>query len=128
MKQVTFYNIETGDITRIATLADDMIDVNTQEGENWVEGIYNKETQKVENGSVVSIADEILDQRKIDNAWLDLRQYRNISLLESDWTQTLDAPLTDSKKAEWSTYRQQLRDLPSNTTDPLNPNLPVKPS
>lgn len=128
MKHVTFYNIETGDFTRIATLADDMIDANTQEGENWIEGIYNKETQKVENGLVVSIADEILDQRKIDNAWIELRQYRNISLVDSDWTQTLDAPLTDSKKAEWATYRQQLRDLPSNTSDPANPSWPEKPS
>ena len=128
MKHVTFYNIETGDITRIATLADDMIDANTQEGENWVEGIYNRETQKVENGLVVSIADEILNQRKIDNAWIDLRQYRDISLVESDWTQTLDAPLSDSKKAEWAAYRQILRDLPSNTTNPLKPNFPDKPS
>jgi len=30
----------------------------------------------------------------------------------SDWTQLPDAPLSDAEKAEWATYRQQLRDLP----------------
>ena len=29
-----------------------------------------------------------------------------------------DSPLTDAKKAEWSTYRQALRDLPANNPDP----------
>ena len=28
-----------------------------------------------------------------------------------------DSPLSDSKKAEWATYRQQLRDLPDSYTD-----------
>ena len=48
-----------------------------------------------------------------------LRQHRNNLLLESDWTQANDSPLTDSKKTEWKTYRQALRDLPSKAT----PNL-----
>ena len=28
----------------------------------------------------------------------------------------------------WKTYRQQLRDLPANTSDPTNPTWPTKPS
>ena len=35
----------------------------------------------------------------------------------SDWTQAADSPLTNSKKAEWATYRQALRDLPTSYTD-----------
>ena len=35
----------------------------------------------------------------------------------SDWTQAVDAPISDAKKAEWATYRQQLRDLLSNIDD-----------
>jgi hypothetical protein len=46
-----------------------------------------------------------------------LRDKRNQKLLISDWTQMPDSPLTDSKKQEWATYRQQLRDLPSSYTD-----------
>ena len=58
----------------------------------------------------------------------DVRSERNNLLSQSDWTQALDSPLTDSQKAEWATYRQTLRDLPSNTTDPASPNFPDKPS
>jgi hypothetical protein len=47
---------------------------------------------------------------------------------ESDWTQTEDSPLTDAKKAEWATYRQALRDLPSQYTDSDNINDVVFPT
>lgn len=46
-----------------------------------------------------------------------LRDKRNQKLLISDWTQMPDSPLTESKKQEWATYRQQLRDLPESYTD-----------
>ena len=39
----------------------------------------------------------------------DLRNTRDAFLRESDWTQVPDSPLSDSKKAEWATYRQTLR-------------------
>ncbi len=42
-----------------------------------------------------------------------LRESRADLLKQSDWTQSADSPLSDSKKAEWATYRQELRDLPS---------------
>ena len=45
-----------------------------------------------------------------------LRQKRDNVLALCDWTQIPDAPLTDSKKAEWATYRQALRDLPANNS------------
>lgn len=44
--------------------------------------------------------------------YASLRSERNSLLLQSDWTQLLDAPLSDSKRKEWADYRQQLRDLP----------------
>jgi hypothetical protein len=42
-----------------------------------------------------------------------IRELRSRYLTLSDWTQAADSPLTDTKKAEWATYRQQLRDLPA---------------
>ena len=45
------------------------------------------------------------------NLNIGLRAKRNKLLQESDWTQTVDSPLTDAKRAEWATYRQALRDL-----------------
>ncbi len=44
------------------------------------------------------------------------RQVRNNKLFKSDWTQTIDSPLTESKKTEWATYRQQLRDITNGLT------------
>jgi len=58
----------------------------------------------------------------------DFIEKRDLLLLGSDWTQLADAPLSSSKKTEWATYRQALRDLPANTTDIQNPLWPTKPS
>jgi hypothetical protein len=46
-----------------------------------------------------------------------LRFVRNSALQKTDWTQAADSPLSDSKKAEWVTYRQALRDLLTSYTD-----------
>lgn len=40
-----------------------------------------------------------------------IREPREILLLRSDWTQMPDAPLPAAKKAEWTAYRQALRDM-----------------
>ena len=40
-----------------------------------------------------------------------LRAQRKDLLNNSDWTVMSDSPLSDSKKAEWVTYRQALRDI-----------------
>ena len=40
-----------------------------------------------------------------------LRGQRASLLNDSDWTVMPDSPLSDSKKTEWTTYRQQLRDI-----------------
>ena len=57
-----------------------------------------------------------------------LRHLRDILLRQSDWTQFTDSALTDSKKTEWKTYRQNLRDLPATESDPENATFPTKPS
>jgi len=46
-----------------------------------------------------------------------IRNKRFYMLAASDWTQVPDSPISTEKKAEWATYRQQLRDLPANYTD-----------
>jgi hypothetical protein len=57
-----------------------------------------------------------------------LRFARNSALQKTDWTQAVDSPLSDSKKAEWVTYRQELRDLPSQYSDNDNFNDVVFPT
>jgi|TARA_R110000782_G_scaffold121865_1_gene213029 hypothetical protein len=49
-----------------------------------------------------------------------IRQYRDYYIAQSDWTQTIDSPLSDSKKAEWQSYRQALRDIPANFPDAVS--------
>ncbi|MEK9986124.1 MAG: phage tail assembly chaperone [Opitutae bacterium] len=53
-----------------------------------------------------------------------LRADRNQLLAETDYLALSDSTLTD----EMRTYRQALRDLPANTTDPSNPVWPIKPT
>ena len=45
-----------------------------------------------------------------------IRSQRDYHLQVCDWTQGSDSPLTDEKKAEWATYRQELRDFPAGKT------------
>jgi len=46
-----------------------------------------------------------------------VRNQRGIYLINSDWTQSADSPLTTEKKAEWAAYRQALRDVPANNSE-----------
>jgi|TARA_R100001460_G_scaffold84318_1_gene125571 hypothetical protein len=52
------------------------------------------------------------------------RARRNRKLADSDWTQAPDSPLSETKKAEWATYRQALRDLTKTATPKFLPNSP----
>jgi hypothetical protein len=57
------------------------------------------------------------------------RSKRNTLLMESDWTQAADTPLTDDVKALWATYRTNLRDLSGNNNWPFleDADWPTKP-
>jgi len=49
----------------------------------------------------------------------DLRSYRNQELTATDWTQGVDSPFDSSKKTEWQTYRNNLRNLPESAKAPI---------
>jgi hypothetical protein len=70
------------------------------------------------------INEEINDATRIS----DMRDERNSLLAQSDWTQSADSPLSDSKKQEWANYRQALRDFPASWTPADTANLPDQPS
>lgn len=55
--------------------------------------------------------------------WENIRRKRRELLAETDWMANSDVTMSD----EWRAYRQALRDLPANTTDPANPVWPTKP-
>jgi hypothetical protein len=54
-----------------------------------------------------------------------LRTIRNLRLIESDWTQLPDVPLSEEKRKEWREYRQKLRDItkPEN----ISSEFPIEP-
>lgn len=88
---------------------------------------HDRLTQKLvsceayDDGEFVSLA-QVVDltaeeiQSAKDSAMAQIRSQRNQLLKECDWTQIADC--TIPKKAEWTTYRQTLRDLPSTITEP----------
>lgn len=93
--------------------------------------------QAIQNHSseIQRIKDEADAAEAARDYWSELRNLRDQRLTTSDWTQVADVQLTDAQKLSWQVYRQALRDLPENITDPkplvLDPNhsdWPVKPS
>mgnify|MGYP003640315533 CR=1 FL=1 len=73
-------------------------------------------------------------KRYVDSAWvnlvvtvIELRTERDKLIASCDHTQLADSQLTDAKKAEWATYRQALRDLPSGYTPVASPTYPTAP-
>lgn len=65
-----------------------------------------------------------LDAELLASAWAGLRAERDNRLLACDWTQLPDAPVDHTA---WAAYRQALRDLPGNVTDPYSPTWPAPP-
>jgi len=76
------------------------------------------------NGNFISPYTQI----SADQKWEKIRVGRNKDLLSSDWTILPDSPFNDAKIAEWKTYRQALRDLPTSVGNPDDITWPTKPS
>lgn len=125
MKRITFYNLQTGAITRRAMLDESIIEANLYAGEGYVDGWHDRETHMVVAGEVAHRPADDIEAEVLAQAWSNLRMDRNAKLTSSDWTQVPDAPVDH---AAWASYRQALRDLPANTTDPRNPAWPIPPA
>ena len=57
--------------------------------------------------------------------WQGLRNMRNALLAQTDWTQLEDIPV--GIKSSYQKYRQELRDLPANISEPRNVIWPEQP-
>ena len=89
-------------------------------------GIYSQAETTLNNE--IKRLDDLSPVHTTSYQWEVLRNQRTDKLLFCDWTQGNDSPLSNSKKTEWATYRQALRDFPANTSDPKNPTWPSEPS
>ena len=73
------------------------------------------------NGTWIRPEDPTVDH------WAILRYNRDKRLIQSDW-KVLPGSIYESKLEEWKVYRQQLRDLPANTSDPQKVVYPTRPA
>lgn len=138
MQSITYYNASNGQI--ITSVSGDLsiLDLSQYESYAQIEGFGNSQTQYVENGCLVDMPakpflDSIFDfgskswvNPDSNVRWQSVRSQRDILLSLSDWTQSVDSPLSDQKKIEWKTYRQALRDI-TNQADPFSIEWPTKP-
>lgn len=92
----------------------------------------NKFVVNMQTGSqqLVEMSAEEISQRAqeyaaipVESYWQTLRAQRNQLLAATDYLANSDVTMSD----EMRTYRQALRDLPANTTNPANPSWPTKP-
>ena len=68
----------------------------------------------VETWSVTSASSDEINRRSVEMS-AQVRAQRDSELMRSDWTQVADSPVD---KAAWATYRQALRDIPSQPSFP----------
>lgn len=90
--------------------------------------------EELERRSLAEAA-EIAAAEAARDYWAELRSLRDNRLFICDWTQLPNAPLTEQQKQAWEVYRQELRNLPENITDPKplvldenHPSWPAPPS
>lgn len=74
------------------------------------------------------VPEEVANNAELNYKSQLIRDERDKRLTETDWTQVVDSPLTDVKKNEFVIYRQSLRDVPQNYSDPSAVVWPEKPS
>ena len=93
------------------------------------------EHKLVDGVQIELTAQEIAQRQAEETAWANgafdraiagLRSKRNSLIASSDWTVLSDSPLSAELKTAWLEYRQDLRDITSQS-NPFNLVWPVKP-
>lgn len=127
---VAIYRLSDGRVMSRMSGQEQDIQMDIPEGCSYLEIQSATSTEalrykRVVNGTLEDIPFEEKEAEVLAVEWKRFRKSRKTLLNQSDWTQVPDAPV-DS--AAWAVYRQQLRDLPANTTDPRNVVWPEPPS
>ena len=101
------------------------IDESTQKIEEGTPAFANGVWKQVWN--VISFtAEELASIAELKAS--NIRGERDDKLAASDWTQLSDNPISDTKKAKWATYRQELRDITSSAGFPDTVVWPSEPT
>ena len=89
---------------------------NVEEGDPELSGDVWSQTWVVSDKTSEEI--EEIQARITQEALKVNTDIRNRRLSKSDWTQLVDAPLTDDQKADYAAWRQEMRDLTSHASWP----------
>jgi len=112
-----FYDTE---IVEYPTLPDDVVEMSAEERSFYIDEINNKGNQLLLVEGVLTLA-----KPEAIVTWETIRLDRNSLLNASDYTQIPDFP---GDKEAWATYRQELRDVPQQFSDPKDVVWPTKPN
>lgn len=151
-KNFTVYEIATKEIIRTGQCSDNDFYLQPSDGQGVIEGSYTSQQAYVDNNIVIPYTEEQIQtktnkpssffvwsndtftwqdprdaQQKYNDASAVVILQRNNYLYESDWTQIPNNPLTTEKQQEWAVYRQQLRDITTQSGYPFNVVWPTKP-
>jgi hypothetical protein len=135
---ITVYKKLNGEIVKTCFCLQDDISLQYNSSiENYIDGEFSYTEYYVENGIAIKIPNapnqycvfnydtkQWVDPRTDQTQWVVVKAQRNALLVESDWTQLPDVSITN--KEQWATYRQQLRDI-TTQSDPFNIVWPSKP-
>lgn len=117
--QVYYYYYTSGGIPN--DVNDHCIRIPVPEGVDYTAAL----AVKGDDGTISIVPNqEVITVRQ----WAALREQRNQMLAKCDWTQLADSHLSVEKKAAWADYRQALRDLPDEVTDPTQVEWPLDPT
>ena len=78
-------------------------------------------------GQVIDKTQEQLDSDTLSQSKL-IRNERKVIMRECDWTQGNDTPLSAAQVSAWAAYRQELRDISTQSGFPWNVVWPVAPT
>jgi hypothetical protein len=112
-----FYDTE---VIEYPVLPDDCIEITVEERDAYIDELNNNNNQLVvvDGKLALTVRERII-------TWQSIRLDRNDRLNSSDHTQITDYP---GNKEAWSTYRQQLRDIPQTFATPEEVVWPESPN
>ena len=117
-----YAKIENGTVTNIV-----MADADFAASQGLVLASADAEIGGTYDGSAFT-RKPVVDNRTDEEKAEEIRSQRKSLIKATDWTQMPDSPLSDADKAVWQTYRQALRDVPSQATFPNSVVWPTKPN
>ena len=111
-QEVSIYKKSTGVVVQ-TLYVEQASNIHIDSDHDFIVGSYKPNEYRIVDGAAQSYTPPYVSGTNTGN----VRRRRNVLLEESDWTQAADSPLTDSKKAEWATYRQAVRDFMASYSD-----------